>query len=428
MDEPKKNPGSQRNYHSWKTSRSEEWLADAWRKGDQLDKDLAGLILFENYQPRLLRYLAMKLPYDWVEPTAQEVWVSFYKVVTVKGVRKGVPNLLWTMAKARRADAVRKLHIERNIESNVPLMGKLSGREEDEAEEPIEKRAFHGETLREERQFVNQILTPRLSECERVILQMRGLLGCSTPFICKLLGKSRGTVYSTLYVTKQYLKKYWQSEDFDVDLANREIRDAASDKPVLPTVAVFEYLSNPISPGFIDDEVLPFGFLTGSFHRAFVCSILLPWSDDPESLYLAFNPLREGIPRFQLEPNQPYLVLTERTEWDSKKGLLDAIIKNPEFFGPKYSDVTNNRKVNYVRSWNNDPPLQTLMEARMVGEHLVLKPKCHIWLDFVNQWVPIPPAYDGLFLSLHPKRSFLQIQLTPSNFVTIATPPSVWWY
>ena len=82
------------------SSKSDSALVEVLRKSeDKEEENLALQILQDRYQPKLERLLRRELPSDWVDEIAQEIWIGFYNYVCVKEVYKGVPNLLWGIAR-----------------------------------------------------------------------------------------------------------------------------------------------------------------------------------------------------------------------------------------------------------------------------------------------------------------------------------------
>jgi DNA-directed RNA polymerase specialized sigma24 family protein len=159
-------------YDSWSAKKSDEQLAEVLRGDNRDDIEIATLLLRDRYQTKLIGYVGKKLPYDWVEDITQDIWAAFYNYVRVEGVRKGVSNLLWRIARNKRADAVERRRCEINIESDIPLAEYIDdvriGGVEPFAEELLEER--------ERRQQVHQLpLIPVLSDCQALVFMMRGL-------------------------------------------------------------------------------------------------------------------------------------------------------------------------------------------------------------------------------------------------------------
>lgn len=186
------------------SEKSEEGIIKALRGEDPEEIDLAMRTLESEYGSQIKNYaLKMVRWHRWVKPDdiVQEAFVGFYKYVRGKEVKKGVRPLLMSIAHNKCVDALKRQERERKFENNISLPEQMG------TEEYIERMELN--------QFVGQLpFTSPLSDCQRVILVMRGLFLYSPLVVARLMGKSRGTIDTHLSDANKRVKEYLNSEDY----------------------------------------------------------------------------------------------------------------------------------------------------------------------------------------------------------------------
>lgn len=259
-------------YDTWK-NKTDVWLAEVIRQGDSAEaSDQAMRILQERFQQRLQSYVAQKLPYDWVEEVVQEVWLGFYRYVKVKEIKQDVPNLLWGIARRKRADAVAKLTAERNIEQNLLPSDELTVEQQSSIDIPIHDLIIN----KEDRQFIRQIpFTSVLSDCERVLWVLRENYEYPVAIVSRLTGKNSQNIYSSLYNARKRVSKYLKSEDHDVWLANRFDEENLHPQERKPIISL-EQFSDLLVPVFSTDELQSLGVTAEAFATNYQVSVALP--------------------------------------------------------------------------------------------------------------------------------------------------------
>lgn len=307
-------------YETWLT-KSDEWLAEVLQRGDPQDIDLALQILHDRYQAKLERRLIGKFPEDWVETVIQNIWISFYNEVKVKGITKQVSSLLGKIAKRREIDAIRQRQAERRIENDIPINwgDDEDGLQIEVLDEPFEEQIDKRVQLRFLRQipFIDSVL----SDCERVLWILREQLGYPSITVGRLTGKQSYTVHSALYTARKKAKEFIESEEYELSLATQELRGLISSPSLQSGSLVVERFSNCITPHLTPDEIKPLGMTNEELQANYAASLLLPWEPDQDD-----------------EMGGPSLILTRKTDWTKMQDTFKRLRKNrteTEYLSPE---------------------------------------------------------------------------------------------
>jgi len=293
------------------SEKSEEGIIKALRGEDPEEIDLAMRTLESEYGSQIKNYaLKMVRWHRWVKPDdiVQEAFVGFYKYVRGKEVKKGVRPLLMSIAHNKCVDALKRQERERKFENNISLPEQMG------TEEYIERMELN--------QFVGQLpFTSPLSDCQRVILVMRGLFLYSPLVVARLMGKSRGTIDTHLSDANKRVKEYLNSEDYKLDLASQKWPSAASYAVTQKPKLIVERFANLITPQFTPEELKPLGLTVEEFQANYVASILLPW-----------EPQEKG------KPGYLSMVLTRRQDLESMQAMLKQLSRartEPDLLSPE---------------------------------------------------------------------------------------------
>jgi RNA polymerase sigma factor (sigma-70 family) len=289
--------------HSSSSEKSDEWLVEALRGDDPQEVDSAMRDLQARYEAEVRRYAYHRIAgHSWVDldDVVQETFTGFYKYIKGHKVDVGVRALLLRIAKYKCADAINKQEKERKFEYGIPLPGE-SGT------------AVFLE-MRERDQFARQLpFTSPLSECQRVVFALRSLYEYPPRVVARLLGKERGTVDTHLSAANKRVREYLQSMDYELDVASRNWPWTKYRMAEKPPGLVVERFANCISPQLTADELKPLGLTAEEFQNNYVTSLMLPWAPIDESE----------------EPRRPFLILTQRMEWDSMQEMFVQLKKDP---------------------------------------------------------------------------------------------------
>src|SRR6266487_5922454 len=204
--------------------------------------------LLQRYQHSLSNFVRMSLPNDWVEDVIQDIWEGIIKEIRVEGVRKGFSNLLYTIARNTRADAVEALTIERKIEADIPLSN-LRGKSAEE----------NSDDLWGQKQILHNLLFKKsyLSDCQRVLWLLKEKLDIPSSIVARLTGKNISNVDVATHNAKKKIKRYFNGKEYYIDLATLETKDHLSHSHQQYTKIIVERFSNSIQPNFTPEELYP---------------------------------------------------------------------------------------------------------------------------------------------------------------------------
>ncbi len=204
--------------------------------------------LLQRYQHSLSNFVRMSLPNDWVEDVIQDIWEGIIKEIRVEGVRKGFSNLLYTIARNTRADAVETLTIERKIEADIPLSN-LRGKSAEE----------NSDDLWGQKQILHNLLFKKsyLSDCQRVLWLLKEKLDIPSSIVARLTGKNISNVDVATHNAKKKIKRYFNGKEYYIDLATLETKDHLSHSHQQYTKIIVERFSNSIQPNFTPEELYP---------------------------------------------------------------------------------------------------------------------------------------------------------------------------
>ena len=291
--------------------KSDEELLAALRGEDPQEIDLAMQTLQTKYGDMVKNYAYKMVKWHtWVEPDdiVQESFIGFYKYVRGKNVKKGVRSLLMGIAHNKCVDALKKQEHERKLENDIPLS------EQTDVEEYLEREEL-SESI-EQLPFISP-----LSDCQRVVLVMRGLYQYSPRVVARLMGKSRGTIDSHFSAANKRVEVYLKSEEYELDIASKDWPRAASYAEIQKPSLVVERFANLITPRFTSEELKPLGLAIEEFRANYVASVMLPW-----------EPPQKG------KPGYLSMVLTRRQDLESMQSMLKRLSKdrkNPDELSPE---------------------------------------------------------------------------------------------
>lgn len=371
-------------YDSWSAKKSDGQLVDVLKAEDQRDKDLAARILQERYHPKLLRYVSKKLPYDWVEDVTQEIWAGFYKYVRLEEIKEGVSNLLWTIARNKRADAVERLKIERLIEYDIPPNGIVGKFERGVVERPIEEFIHEWGKM----QFLCQVpfIDSLLTDCQRVLWVLRETLGYPSPMVTRLTGKNTQTIYSALYSARKRVANYYSGEDYHLGLALQELNGA--EYPVLAQKPTFfvERVANPTPPQLTPDELEPLGLTVKDFQTKYVTSLALSHGYEEGELS---------------EIGHLCVLLTRRFEWETMQEMIKRLSLG---------------QVDVDHLWSRMPE-EYMLTADVDGESIILTPQRYIQFfpDSEAELHKMEWAPSSMYLLAHSPRLIIPIGIVFSG-------------
>jgi RNA polymerase sigma factor (sigma-70 family) len=349
-------------------SKSDSYLVEVLRGEDEEEIKQAETILFEKYFPQLTQRAAAMLKREkWIEPgdVARDILLKFFEYVKTTDLNVGnVKSYLMKMTKNKCLDELEKWKKEINFENDIPLREYEAG---EGPEENLEKAELQ--------EFVRQLpFTSPLTDCQRVVFALQGLYLYPPRVVARLMGKGRRTVYTHYYDAKKRVKKYLQSEDYELGLAVREW-PAEYQTAAQAASLVVERFANPTSPGFTPEELEPLGLTVEEFRSNYVASLMLPW-----------EPLKLE------ELGYPSLVLTRRPEWESMR----------EMFNRLHDDRSDTDQIS---------PEECLLKIDIDNEHIVLT------VEQILEFLPEPEEWAGTelsentFLSVHLPRMTLPVTL-----------------
>jgi DNA-directed RNA polymerase specialized sigma24 family protein len=361
-------------YGSWSAKdHADEWLVEAWRSKDAKAMRVVEQILQDRYETRLQRFVSEKLPddlygfrYESPEDVTQNIWATFYDIINAEPIRDSVRGLLYKIATAERANACRRLYAERGIE--IGDLGNLEIAAD-------ELRMEHtGELILKHTPYFIQRAFSKLSDCQRVVTVLRGQYGHSSRTTSRLMGKSIGTVDQSYYLAFNEVIKYFQSEEYDVDVANLELSEAAGLPPVQPPDLTVERFAKPITPQLTPDELEPLGIKdVEEFHKHYVASLVLPWQRDEDEM---------------TETERLYVMLVRRGDWGR---LLEATKEQLQ-----HHDHSGEPWERY-ESLLAEFPTEYLLGVEIVDDNIVLTPRSPVGI------IPDPLISSdfGVYVSMH---------------------------
>jgi len=349
-------------YDSW-SKKTDEQLAEILKAGDEEEQTLAGQFLRTRYQSQLFSYFYNKLPYEWLEHPTQEMWAAIYATVKDKGIEKGLSNLLWTIAKRTRAQAVRKLTSERNVETNISEIEKLNARQRELISRSVEEDFLE----QENRQIALHLpfTTYKLSDCERVVWTLRQILGYSPSVVARLMGKDRGTIDTTLYNARKKWETYKKDSDFH--LTSQELDRISQRAKLQKSSLVLDRFACPMTPQLTPDELQRLNFSDEDFRSNYLVSLILPQGEEK---------------RF-LGHNRPYLLLSRREEWDNMQKNIEILHKSQREFDA-YELLYPECEI-----WNTIPE-EFLFSVDVIDENILLTPLSFI--DFLPNFQVLNPG------------------------------------
>ncbi len=259
---------------------------------DEQDRDIAGQILHEEYQPRILGYIYNRLgtTREDAEALSQEVWLDFIKRVRVEGLREGVSQLLFGrkgIATRRVIDAIRRRQVEISLESNFPLVEEENAGQVRREDNPVEELYMARETTQQSRRFFQHVIDTQLTDCQRVAWIMVQRFEYDRDVVARLMGKKRADIDQAISNANMRLRRYRDSGDYDVDLAHWEMKveqplDIAQHRSQ-GKVSTIERFLNPRPPRLTPDELRPLGISREEFEAKFITSLRLEQSSAAES-------------------------------------------------------------------------------------------------------------------------------------------------
>lgn len=300
------------------SEQSDVYLVGALQSEHPVEVESAMSAFQAKYRTQLEHYVRRSLPLDWVEDVLQEIWIGFYRRASVERIENPAA-LLKRIARNKRVDAVRRLRVERAIESDL-----LAPEDEKDGQPGGAASAEEILTQAEQRTVEEQqldclaqapFMASVFSDCERVLWILRAFYGYPSRIISRLIGKQINNVDSHYRYARQRLYQYFQSEEFSLAVAH----------PALPRVlayalekrasVVVDRFAQQVVPQFTPDELKPLGLTQETFQEQYVASLMMPWWYEANQ---------------EFKTNLPSLLLTQRTDWKRFQHLLKQLAKHPE--------------------------------------------------------------------------------------------------
>jgi DNA-directed RNA polymerase specialized sigma24 family protein len=297
-------------------------LAEVLKKSEEpREVNLALEILQERHQAKIKKFLRQKLPSEWVDDIEQEIWFGFYNYVCVKEIDKGVPNLLGTIARNKRVDAIKRLSAERAIEHDLP--------DEDygDAARILETGQTIEEIIQQELDWMREKSLPDvplqfpplidsvLTDCQRVLWVLSEFHDYPPATAAKLLGKTRNNLYAHTFNAKQRITDFVYSEEFQLAQENQKLPQIWQPNVRPEHATVIESFTEQIKPKLTPDEIRPLGLTLQELHDNYVASLVLPrW----------FN--QDG----EVDSTPPSFLLTRKPDWETMAHLFERLKRDPE--------------------------------------------------------------------------------------------------
>lgn len=400
-------------------NKSDIFLIDAWRSKDEDDTHLAWLEFQNRYQRKLENYNRKVLPNYMVDDVIGDIWAAFFDYVLVEDIKIGVEQLLFGIAKNKRADAVEKLTTERAIEDNSYPIEFLSQHNPEKIRKYVNTNLVdffeEEENLllkSQQLDFLYQIpYTNLLSPGERVFWVLRQNLGCRTSVVSKITGKSEGVIAQTLYrARKNKVGPFLESAEFDRIMARKEMKRGPFPNPRANPALVLERFANPIVPRFTPDELEPLGITNKEFNKDYVTSLILPWQIEEGQYDFTDTKLHERERKLRaLQKNNSssriFLVLTSRSEYFKTQELAKGLIA---------LENAEEKSQTLLKRIKQSVPSEALFKATVYGNDIVITHQSTVEIRpvvFLNK-VRDFSSYDiSSFISTHS-----QSLLTPIDY------------
>ncbi len=306
------------------SDKDDAWLVEVLRGDDPQDVDTAMRVLQTRYRTKLQGFVRRKLPEAWVDDTVQEIWLRFYRQARVQRI-ENVAAYLRGIASRIRARNVKKLTRERQIE--VDIAPAKDDEEDDgwdwQASETIEETLAGAEArvIKEHQlDLLKQLpfLGMELSDCQRVLWILRQIYAYPSRAVGRLLGKSPSNIDVQTYKARIAVKEYFQSDRFEIALANDELPSIWEPQPRREGAVVVERFAEAVSPRFTPDELKPLGISLEEFQREYVASLMLPrWHEGQELRIGGFS-----------------MLLARRTRWADAQELYRRLAQGEENVEP----------------------------------------------------------------------------------------------
>ena len=363
-------------YKSWEDE-PDEWLVEVLQSGDPVEAQVARQMLRQRYDRKLRILILRKISPGHEEDVLREIWLAFFSIVRREKIRKGVSNLLLTLMRNKRADEVRRIRRERNIEENHVSLDWDESKAEttvaslhDPIEDQLEKRV--------QKQTLRQIpyRTNLFSPCERVFWILREQLDYPLPLIARITAKKPNVIFSALYNAREKVKKFVASHDFDFFETDQDLRDDIWPEQ-RETKLVVESFSNCVVPQLTPDELKPLGLSVEAFQKRYAASIMLP-RYDPEDIEIGL----------------PYLVLTQRRDWDEMRTMFKRLSRRRGL-----------KKLDFLS------PEQCLLKLDQADENVIVTPdQVFEFLPEPDHWVEIEHLSEHTYLAVH--SPFMRIRVS----------------
>lgn len=282
---------------------------------DPTVRDRAFAVIQQRYDERLNRYLRRKLPSDWVEPTKQQIWDGFLIYISTHNITTGVPNLLMTIARNKRADEVEKVKREREIEMDEPVEEYANRIKTQDLEDQLEQEEAESLAIQQFRTFYQHtFLDVQLTGCQRVLLELRRFHQYHSKTVGRLLGRGVSTIDSQISYARKWLNDYVKSDEFRMALDLPTLPPLWQTEPVSQDTLVIDRFSKQVLPQFTPDELKTIGLTKRELDRHFDCSLMFPHSfhDDATTL------------------TPPSLLLTRKADRRTLNRIYNRLKRNPD--------------------------------------------------------------------------------------------------
>jgi len=288
---------------------------------DPSERNRAFEVIQDRYYERLTRYLHRKLPWDWVESTKQQIWQDFWNGILTRSITKGIPNLLMGIARHKRADAVKQVKREREIEMDEPVEKYANRIRTQDLEDALEQEEEASSAIQQFRTFYQHtFLDMQLTGCQRVLLELRRLHQYRSKTVGRLLGKSVSTIDTQVNYARKWINDYVQSDEFRMALDHDALPPLWQTEPISPNTLVIDRFCKQVLPQFTPDELKAIGLTKQELDRHFDCSFMFPHSfhDDATSL------------------TPPSLLLTRKADRRNLNRIYNRLKRNPNYLPDEF--------------------------------------------------------------------------------------------
>lgn len=271
--------------------------------------------IYRRHNQQVVTRLRRVLPIDWVETTKQQIWEEFSYYICANTVDDDLSKLLRGFVRNIRADAIKQVKREREIEFDKPvedyasLFASYSPEDisivEEEQQEISQQFSAHYQHL-----FLSFLLT----DCQRVLLELSSLHGYRTDTISRLLGKKRGTIYEHKSAALKRVDNYLKSAKFQMAVESRSLTSLWSTDIVPPNSLVVDRFSEKILPQFTPEELKPIGITMSELTKFFEFSLLFPHSLQENATSLT----------------SPSLLLMRKTDHKKLDRIYKRLQRNPD--------------------------------------------------------------------------------------------------